>query len=435
MHVYLGDFLLMQGRLDEATAAYTDAKQRIPANSQLHDHLGNALFQQGKLDQAIAEYREAIRLAPGFADARTHLAQALINQGNLDPGIQTYREAIALAPRFPAPHVGLGAGLRRRGDFTQAAAELRAAFELATDPVSRETIQQELTRTERWQDLAKRSPDEERRDDLSGSPAETLDRAYYCYERQHHGRAARLFNRVPDQDPGLIGELNHQNRYNAACACVLAAASQASDAPPPSEADKTYFRQRARDYLKADLTRWLNLLGNGSQPTAIAIRQTLEHWKADPDLFSVRASQRPAEHARTRAKGMDQALGNGRCCAQAAFAIARRLSGEVRRSDIHPFRRGNTLRTAFQFCLYTRPPAHRPGNRLFPSGVKHIIALHGCYDGKTNEGYKIPARISRKRSKTNKTGQSFDSGGVPLFRLISRADTDFRGEHRRCVLE
>jgi eukaryotic-like serine/threonine-protein kinase len=288
VHVYLGDFLLMQGRLDEATAAYEAARQRIPANPQLHDHLGNALFQQGKLDRAVTEYREAIRLAPGSADAHAHLAQALINQGKLDLGIETYREAIALAPQLPAPHVGLGAALRRRGDYTHAAAELRTAFELATDPVSRETIQQELARTKNWQALAKESPAEGTGDDSSRLPAENLDRAYYYYEQQHPARAARLFNRALDKDPGLIGELNNQNQYNAACACALAAAGQGRGEPAPSEADKTYFRQRARDYLKADLTRWLNVLGNGSQPNAAAIRQTFQHWKADPDLASVR---------------------------------------------------------------------------------------------------------------------------------------------------
>ena len=194
VRVFLGDFLQTQGFLDEAVAAYEEAKGHMPSNPQLHDRLGNGLFQQGKLDRAVTEYREAIRLAPGFADARAHLAQALINQGQLGRGIESYREAIALAPRFPAPHLNLGLALRRQGDFDHACAELRAALELDNDPSSREMIQRELARTERWRLLAKQLPHDTPGDSTAASAAENLDSAYYFYERRRYAKAARLFS-------------------------------------------------------------------------------------------------------------------------------------------------------------------------------------------------------------------------------------------------
>ena len=133
---------------------------------------------------------------------------------------------------------------------------------------------------------------------------------------------------------------------------------------------------------------------------------------------------------------MDRALGNGRCCVQAAFAIARRLSGEARRSDIHPFAAETLSGQPSSFACIQDHPLIDPGTGSSRGASKeHIIALHGCYDGKTNEGYKILAWISRKRSKTNEIGQRFDSRQAPLFRLIWRADTDVRGKCRRCVLE
>jgi tetratricopeptide (TPR) repeat protein/tRNA A-37 threonylcarbamoyl transferase component Bud32 len=288
VHLFLGDFLLMQGSFDAATAAYEEAKGRMPANPQLHDHLGNALFQQGKLDRAVAEYREAIRLAPGFAEARSHLAQVLIDQGKPELGIETFRETITLAPQFAAAHVNLGLALRRRGDFDQAAAEFRAALELASDPGTRETIERELARTERWQALARQSSPDKQKDQPPVGAADKLDRAYYFHECQQFAKAARLFNLALDQDPNLIGDASVQNRYNAACANVLAASSQDNDTQSQSEADRTRLRQRALGYLEADLATWVKTLSSGSQLAAAAVRQTLQHWKVDLDLTSVR---------------------------------------------------------------------------------------------------------------------------------------------------
>ena len=222
------------------------------------------MFQQGKLDRAITEYREAIRLAPGSADARSHLAQALINQGKLDLGIETYREAIGLAPQFPAPtrrpRAPLCAGEATSASRRRVPRGLRAGDRSGitrNDPA-------ELTRTSAgrpWQNNTRMK----NRATIDRSPAENLDRAYYFYERQRHARSADLFNRALDQDPGLIGDANNQNRYNAACANVLAAAAMGKNEPTQSEADRMRLRQLARDYLKADLRRWLKILGNSSQ--------------------------------------------------------------------------------------------------------------------------------------------------------------------------
>ncbi len=117
----------------------------------------------------------------------------------------------------------------------------------------------------RWQALAKRSPDEEHDDDVTRSAAENLDRAYYFYERQRHARSADLFNRALEQDPGLIGDSTNQHRYNAACASLLAAASPGKNEPAQKDSDRIRLRQRAHDYLRADLTHWLKNRNSRSQ--------------------------------------------------------------------------------------------------------------------------------------------------------------------------
>ena len=116
--------------------------------------------------------------------------------------------------------------------------------------------------------------------------------------------------------------------------------------------------QRARDYLKADLTNWIGYIRGGSQQNAAAARQTLQHWKVDPDLASVREADSLKQDCPKPERKRWQALwDNSRRSPQATGALTRRLSGEVRRDDIHPFRRGNTLRTSSQFSLIQGNPA------------------------------------------------------------------------------
>jgi hypothetical protein len=152
----------------------------------------------------------------------------------------------------------------------------------------RETIARELARTERWRELAMRLPAVVRDDGPPPDASEKLDWAYYFHECRRYGQAARLFSLALEQDPTLVGDVNAQNRYNAACSSALAAASQGKEEPVPSERERTRLRQRANDYLKADLTTWATTLRGGSQADVGRARQSLRHCKVDPDLSSVR---------------------------------------------------------------------------------------------------------------------------------------------------
>ena len=112
----LGNALIRQGKLDEASAAYREAIRLKPDDAEGHYGLGNALKGQGKLDEAIAEYREAIRLKPDHAEAHCNLGSALKGQGKLDEAIAGYREAIRLKPDYAEAHSNLGGILKSRGD-------------------------------------------------------------------------------------------------------------------------------------------------------------------------------------------------------------------------------------------------------------------------------------------------------------------------------
>jgi tetratricopeptide (TPR) repeat protein len=287
-HTLLGDSLGAQGKFDEAIAEHQEARRLMPASAQVHDHLGTVFLQQGKLEEAIAAYREAIRLTPDFLFARQHLAYGLLRQGKLDLAVLEYREAIRKIPEYCWSYANLAIALRMQGQFNEAARALRKALDLTSDASSRETLQSELAKTERWQALATRLPALLRGDLPTGLPAETLDFAYLLHERQQYKQAARLFKIALEQDPKLGTDANAHSRYNAACCMALAAETERNDGPPLAEEDRTKLRQRACHYLEADLAILAQTLSTGSPSDATQVAQTLLHWRVDLDLSSVR---------------------------------------------------------------------------------------------------------------------------------------------------
>ena len=308
---------------------------------------------------------------------------------------------------FVAPHVGLGAALRRRGDFEGAAAEFRAAFELATDPASRRDnsarTRQDAAAGNPWQGDP---PTNEHDDDPTGDPAENLDRAYYFYERQRYARSANLFNRALDQDPGLIGDATNQNRYNAACANLLAAASPGKNEPAQSDSDRTRLRQRARDYLTADLTRVaqesrqrFRSQCRRDQASASALesrprpfqRARRSAWQNCP-----KASERNGDPLESRRRGSQPG--------QARNQKAVRRGPQERHTPLSPRKHSPDILPVFpsrgnsQIQRWFAPPW---------CFANHHGRLHPLNDEKANEGYTNSARILKKSSRTNKTGRLF----------------------------
>src|SRR5262249_31409757 len=112
--------------IDEAIARYP----AVVAHDRFR--LGSALKVQGKLDEAAAAYREAIRLEPNHAQAYSGLVLALKDQGKLDEAVAAYREAIRLKPDNAEVHFHLGGVLRAQGDYAGSLAMLRRGHELGS---------------------------------------------------------------------------------------------------------------------------------------------------------------------------------------------------------------------------------------------------------------------------------------------------------------
>ncbi|HEV3003815.1 MAG TPA: tetratricopeptide repeat protein, partial [Pirellulales bacterium] len=99
-------------------------------------------------------------------------------------------------------------------------------------------------------------------------------------------RAAR-----PDQQPvGRVEQLATQGLYPAARCSALAGCGLGADAANLSEADRTRWRDQARDWLHADLAMWSKALHSGSRAARALVKATLTNWQSDPDLAGLRDS-------------------------------------------------------------------------------------------------------------------------------------------------
>jgi tetratricopeptide (TPR) repeat protein len=324
-HNNLGVALRHNGKLEAAIAEFREALRLKPDFADARNNLGDTLMSQGKVDEAIADFREALRLKPVWAEARNNLASALANQGKLDEAIAMMRTALRLKPDYVAAHYNLGFALKSQGQREEAIAAFRAALRLGPDSAETHTRvgfalrsmgqyaealaafrrahalgskQAGWTRpsaewvreTERLLALDQKLPAI-----LSGTAkpadaAESAALAQMCYDKKLHGASARWWSEAFQLQPKLAGDMQVQNRYNAACAAALAGCGQAKDEPPRDDSAKTRWRKQAIDWLNADLAAWSKILESGPPQARQSIPQTLEHWKADSDLAGLRES-------------------------------------------------------------------------------------------------------------------------------------------------
>jgi serine/threonine-protein kinase len=288
-HENLGIALHDDGKLDEAFAELREALRINADDAEAHRSLGAVLDKQGKLDEATAELREALRLKPDLADAHYNIAVILARQGKLDAAIAEYRTAIRQKPDYPEAHCNLGQLLRQKGKVSEALTELKRGHELgSTNPRWPYPSEQWVKNAERLVELDGKLPAILGGKRKPADAAESLELAQLCYTKKLHGASARFWSEGFRAQPALVGDMQAQHRYNAACAAALAGCGQGKDDPPPDETAKARWRNQAIDWLKADLAARSKLLEKGPPQARQAIPQTLQHWKVDTDLAGLR---------------------------------------------------------------------------------------------------------------------------------------------------
>jgi predicted negative regulator of RcsB-dependent stress response len=104
----LGNALLAQGRVVEATEHLRLAIRARPDLDEAHYNLGVALAEQGLFDEAIVCYRRALDLNPDLTPAENNLGNAFLALDQTESAIEHYKNALRLQPEFDEAHYNLG---------------------------------------------------------------------------------------------------------------------------------------------------------------------------------------------------------------------------------------------------------------------------------------------------------------------------------------
>jgi tetratricopeptide (TPR) repeat protein len=153
----MGMVYLLQGRAQEAIAAFrraaeldpdmpeafnswgAAAKEETPLReairiqpdfAEAHNNLGGLLMARGDLTEACFHFEAAVRFRPGLASARYNYGLALARLKRFDEAQPQIEAAVRADPKIAEPHQVLGALLAVKGERERAVAEYREALRL-----------------------------------------------------------------------------------------------------------------------------------------------------------------------------------------------------------------------------------------------------------------------------------------------------------------
>jgi Tfp pilus assembly protein PilF len=137
-HLNLGIVLVELGRFDEAEEQFNFAAKLDPTDARPHYQMGKAFLKQAQDAAAIDEFKQALQLDADDYQVLTYAARVLAADEN--PNLRDGQTALEFATRANALTGGdqpfvldvLGMALAENGDFTNAAACLQKALDLAT---------------------------------------------------------------------------------------------------------------------------------------------------------------------------------------------------------------------------------------------------------------------------------------------------------------
>ncbi len=119
----LGETYEVEGKYEEAAAAYQKAVELKPDNAGYYNNLGNILAKLGKIPEAQAAYQKSVTLdPPNAANAWRNLGIVLFQSGNYKDAVDPLKKSLDLDPKSAQGWYVLGATLvglmdtRKEGD-------------------------------------------------------------------------------------------------------------------------------------------------------------------------------------------------------------------------------------------------------------------------------------------------------------------------------
>jgi tetratricopeptide (TPR) repeat protein len=133
---FAGNFLVRQGRADEALGYFQKALSLEPKSAAFHGGLGSAFYQDRRFDEAIVQCQEALEINPDFAEAagvHNNLGYCYLQTGRMNEAVTQFQKALEIKPNFAEAHYNLGSVLLQSGRVNEAIAQFREALEFKPD--------------------------------------------------------------------------------------------------------------------------------------------------------------------------------------------------------------------------------------------------------------------------------------------------------------
>jgi Flp pilus assembly protein TadD len=153
--VNLSRLLIEQKQCDEAIERLTRASGIEPTSAEVHRLLGRAYHVQGKSEEAVAAYRHAIDLDDRDVWSMNNLGLLLLELQRADEALPLLEQAVDLRKDVPAFHNNLGMALEHAGRFDAAAEAYKDA--LIADPTY-DRAKQNLARVEKLREHLEDTP-------------------------------------------------------------------------------------------------------------------------------------------------------------------------------------------------------------------------------------------------------------------------------------
>ncbi len=313
-HYNLGEIRAYEGGLDEAIDHYRLALRYDPGYARAEYLLGVALAGRGRLDEAndrnqralrhdpegaaalkkfrgwavaegIIHYHQTLTIDPELTLCRNNLGITPRDADRLDEAIDQYQKAIRMEPGLSMARAALGRALVALGRFREAeAATRRCLDQLPQRHELRANVLAQLRRCERLIALQDRLSAVLQGKDKPADASELLEFAELCGLQGQDVAAARLHAEALGASSRLADDLHAEHRYRAACAATLVGCGRGANAAGLSEADRAQWRQRAREWLGAEVTNWTSVLDRGPHADRFLVAKKLARLWADPQL-------------------------------------------------------------------------------------------------------------------------------------------------------
>jgi tetratricopeptide (TPR) repeat protein len=332
-----------------------------PGNAYLRFVKGLAVYRQGRPEEAIPLLQEAAEKLPNRAGPRLALAMAQFQSGRAIEARKTLAAAVRAydwdeprgASKSDQPTVWVCHVLRREAE----------AMLLPNLPAFLQGNYQPQDNDER---IALLGICQARA--LTGAAARLYADAFAADPHLADELTAECLRRTraPEPPPHPIEAFNAACRYLAARCAVSAGCGLDRDGEKLSPAERTRWREQAREWLRADLAMWAAKLDGDSPWERSLAKRMLASWLADPDLAGVREphalddlSLDEREHCLALWHDVRALLkSTGHNPATAALDPKRTRSQEPSPSILIRLGRLNAARVVWKSALEADPPEH-----------------------------------------------------------------------------